>query len=1311
MSRFISALFALTLIFSNSSHILAQEEDSVTLEAPAVTEEVETPLNCFDWYTFGSVSADIKASKAEALPGDALSFDGTLTNANSYPLTDGVLYVKIFKRNDDAFLAGFGNSVVDQFVVSEDIILAAKGSANTSYNWQVPKNAGGGEYYAAYFFTTSERYHLMGLPYSDEVVGSRTEFKITLNNNAPVTFTKEDTTLDGEPYSFAKEAPQVNATDGVEITTTITNPTDQPKTLPLQWTQYAWDASSKENLRNTKTEVISLAANETKTFSYTVKEQRESTVYVTATTQDGESKSIINMYYTQAGGQDARITLPGVSAFPLKAGEVTTLFACAKAAAGTTLQGATLTLSLKDSAGNDIHTYTYQGDIGDTEGAYGETFTPAQAYNFAVLTATIQKDGAVLETVSITYDCNRIDPNTCQNNAVNEGLADVLQRHLMTIFGVIGGLLIAIIVIMVWKKRNKSEGRIIVGTPPLVVLLLLAGIMGIGLISPTLSSAIYYEQEQFPSDGGGDTGGSDVPPPTTINGDTDLPPSGSTNGVPAGQPSDPTQCPNVSTVAVWQSLAGYNDWSMFTGPSNAKGNRLINNCPINAPTGSEIRDDNDGTRAITEDNYKAGGSQLCLGTSDTDVQIVSGWFEGSCPAGAVDVGVYDSDDSNYSNPDGKRYYHKHDFNEEDNTSNDLRWCVGVSSPGDKYELTSRKIPGVGTCASDEAYVFYSDNDRWNMNNEDNPTRTSLCLKVTPKAGAICGVPYPTADMTINGVQGPITVAPGTPLTIAWNTTDATSCSASSAPGTTFSGAKGTSGSEAHTFGSASTVYTITCTNPSGNTTDSVTVNAAAPVVTFTVNGSDGPLTVGKNSTLALAWTTVNTSSCTLYGAGLPGGAVAVNGNVNVSASAITSSPETYVLTCDGTVDSVVINAVNQNPNPPTIGGNTSSAGGTNNTFAISGTDPDNDQIFYEIDWDNNGTAEVSSPGAGYVNSGIGVQADRSWLVAGSYTFQARTVDTANARSGWTQHTITITSSVPATASMEVQVNGGAWTTADQTINPGDSVTIRWSSSNATVCTGTGPGLDTGNSTNGTDGVNAPAPNSATTFTVNCSGPGGSNSDSITITSRQSPNFTVPLITYNPLGFNTTTATYDSLEVIFQTSNNGGSDTTVSANYQFQFDRGANGYDVTTNGSLGLLNVSASVNRTETVTNVPLGSSRIQVRVDSTNVVSEVDEGDNVATLDINIPPPNPGLNISANRTQVRSGETVTLTWTATLSYPLNCKVVGPGINVNPSGLNGTQLSQPITAKSEFVFSCTEPVTGVVFTDNVIVESQGQLEEI
>jgi hypothetical protein len=78
---------------------------------------------------------------------------------------------------------------------------------------------------------------------------------------------------------------------------------------------------------------------------------------------------------------------------------------------------------------------------------------------------------------------------------------------------------------------------------------------------------------------------------------------------------------------------------------------------------------------------------------------------------------------------------------------------------------------------------------------------------------------------------------------------------------------------------------------------------------------------------------------------------------------------------------------------------------------------------------------------------------------------------------------------------------------------------------------------------------------------------------------------------------------------------------------------------------------------------------------------------------------------------VRNGEPVTLTWSTAMSYAMNCRVYGPGVDVNPSGLSGSRVTAPINAKSEYTFTCVEPSTGTTFTDRVTVETQGSIEEI
>ena len=226
------------------------------------------------------------------------------------------------------------------------------------------------------------------------------------------------------------------------------------------------------------------------------------------------------------------------------------------------------------------------------------------------------------------------------------------------------------------------------------------------------------------------------------------------------------------------------------------------------------------------------------------------------------------------------------------------------------------------------------------------------------------------------------------------------------------------------------------------------------------------------------------------------------------------------------------------------------------------------------------------------------------------------------------------------------------------------------------------------------------------------------------TTRELPNFTRPDIRYETSkGYDAATGEYDSVTVTFQTGNYGGSDATNNANYKFQFDR-ANGYEFKTNGSLGRLAVGEVFKDEEIILDVPFGPTRILVELDDypgVGAVAEIDETNNYQELSFNLPPPNPGLTITANRTQVKSGETVTLTWDTVATYAMNCRVVGPGISpaytfdpsVNgPTG--GSPLtSGPITAKSEFTLSCVEDSTGrsYTFTDSVTVETQGKLEEI
>jgi hypothetical protein len=497
-----------------------------------------------------------------------------------------------------------------------------------------------------------------------------------------------------------------------------------------------------------------------------------------------------------------------------------------------------------------------------------------------------------------------------------------------------------------------------------------------------------------------------------------------------------------------------------------------------------------------------------------------------------------------------------------------------------------------------------------------------------------------------------------------------------------------------------------------------------PSVDLQINGDSNPPAVSKSDSLVLDWTHLNAGSCTIYGAGLPGGQltnVGNSGSHTIPGGTVSAGTETYTMICTSGDDVVNLNVNNDAPNPPTIVGPTSSIEGSNNTFTFTGTDPNNDQIFYEIDWNNDSVVDALSPSSGFVPSGTSRNGSYAWATAGGFAIQARTVDSDSARSDWTLHTITINPGPPPpppTADLGVSVEGGPFTvpTGPVVVGVTDEVRLRWESTNAGNCTSTGPGFSTGGATDGIDVITNPTPGDDEEYYVTCD---GRESNRITIETGLA-NLTEPTITADfSSSFDPTTNTYDSLTVRFNTENAGLSSTVANPTYRVRLDRGNTGsWDATQTGPLGVLLPSDDITREVTFTDVPFGTSRVEVYVDApppNGIVPESNEADNDRTLDISGLAPDPELFIMVDRSPIQNGESAILTWGANNGYAgLICTVQGPGVDEDPAQLsapNNSAATANLTAKSVYTLTCNHPDAVAPFAASVDVEVLGTLEEI
>jgi PKD repeat protein len=86
---------------------------------------------------------------------------------------------------------------------------------------------------------------------------------------------------------------------------------------------------------------------------------------------------------------------------------------------------------------------------------------------------------------------------------------------------------------------------------------------------------------------------------------------------------------------------------------------------------------------------------------------------------------------------------------------------------------------------------------------------------------------------------------------------------------------------------------------------------------------------------------------------------------------------------------IVTGEVNKPPSKPVINGNTSGEVGEELIFTLSATDPEEDNVSYEIEWGDGTTTGWTE----YSKSGVEIQVTHSWSKAGKFNVKARAKDT------------------------------------------------------------------------------------------------------------------------------------------------------------------------------------------------------------------------------------------------------------------------------------------------------------------------------
>ena len=458
MKKYFLLLFVFTLL-ALSTTVLAQTND----------EQIPNTVNCFDYYKFGSVSADMTSRSSNALAGMTMDFFGDIKNNNNYPIVAGTLYVKIF-RNVGGEKNPNGPDVVDQFIALDNITIPENGSVPASFSWKVPSYAQSGNYQLVTYFTSGKKINISGLSFSDSVIGNSFDFTVS-GEKTGVFFDKSSIVMNNSPYYFSAYTAPVPKDINANISIKINNTTNQVQNTKIIWKLYKWDAVNPSNLIRTFATSTTLKANSFGVIEVSIPEKDDPMYYLVGELTYKDSKSIVGIKFVKDGVDKARFNLVTATSYPLPKGEAETVLACFNNIGSTEqLSNGKVVLEVKDQNGKNVESYTYEGVITKGIIAVKKDFVSKVNLNTFSVHASLYTDGKLVDQSTIKYDCNLIDPRKC----IKE------DDKMMGMIAFLGGLL-ALILIFVYMKLSKNNKNIVV---PTVMFLL-----GVCLFNPAVIEA------------------------------------------------------------------------------------------------------------------------------------------------------------------------------------------------------------------------------------------------------------------------------------------------------------------------------------------------------------------------------------------------------------------------------------------------------------------------------------------------------------------------------------------------------------------------------------------------------------------------------------------------------------------------------------------------------------------------------------------------------------------------------------------------------------------------------------------------------
>ena len=1319
------------------------------VDRAAAMDGFSEPAKCFDYYTFGSVDAPIHAKTTNPAAGTTAEFTVNLTNNNPYPVVDANVYIKLFRARPAGEQSAQLAHLVDQFQAIEGVTIPANATRERTFTYDIPSSLPSGEYNVVTFVSTAQRYNLLGLPFTDDVVGDSTTLTITGDQAGMVRWNRDQVLVDLKQHHFASFIPEVSPTQPVRVIAPIYNELDTPINGQLTWKVYHWDQQNEANLITTETRPISIAAGDSISASYTLEDIDHAVYVVVGEVEHNGVTSLINVRFARTDVSEIRLNYPGVLSYPLVEGEENTLFSCLHSASSFDLvPDSRLELSLLDAQGEEFYSYTYEGPVSSDMMGVAKTFVPKRSHDTFTLKAALYQNDTLVEDVSFVYDCTELTAGPCDSVRGEKtgqgektglfGLGESGTRTPIILVGIL--VLLGVLGLAIWRLflRKKTSSA----DYPIASLLLM-GILGTALLIP---GAV---QAQVTNNKPAQTGyGTSITAGDTYNG-------------------------------------GLSRRANAYVTEDTRVNNALSNPHATVHYHADIFNETNGGNLVPGDAVAVGdvlrftprlGSIDWFGTGGYADSPLGVWYDQAAFPKSL-LSILGKREGKAGNNRALTYI------SAINTMfrvNDVSIPFAVHPPETSVSLAGTatteplgnnryRITSGGTMQASynfpPTYGYYYFG--WIIGNPFNmvyylgimPMRTQLGssgayaatfgertlvvnLEAMPAVPANNQAPVPPT------ITGPQTGAPSTSYTFSISGTDP--------DGDAITYDIDWTGDEASNFKSDQVASGQAITTPRSwstigpktfnartvdqygveSTWTSYTVTISDPVVVsveLEVQDENGNWTASdtqlppETDQITVRWSSVQASDCTATGFTMAGASAADRlANTQTAAAPASGSNVQLTVSCvngDDTAQDSLNVAVTDFPAPQVIVKTKVNDG----SYTTANKEIKSDDTL-QLSWDS---SDAETCVGTHLSESAGPTGETAVASPHEGSYTDYSVTCLNAAGVPASDTIRVTTLPQPTLVFEADIAGEKNADTQRYITAGQAASLHWTANYATSCTGSMFSTG-GTAQSAAGGVPVTLSGTETTYTIDCSNAIGAVSGSITITAAQL-DLVPENLTYrtsvedDPTLFSSTTGSYNYVTVSFNGANRGHAVTpNTDPMYKIDFDKGNNGsQDVSSVNELGgNIAIGSSVSRQVQIANVPFGVNSVVIELNPNGLIAEKDLGNNIASLTTALPPPDPGISLTVDREIIRAGETTRLDWNTNTVYPMNCVVYWQGNQrqFNPSvdgnedgdgdGATGyIDPTDPIEASTDFVLECTEPATNTVFKDTARVEVIGSLFEI